>query len=39
MMGKKVLAIVLSFILVLGSSGMVFGETAQSPAFADMPDN
>ena len=39
MMGKKALAIVLSFILVLGSSGMVFGETAQSPAFADMPDN
>ncbi|MFA7660969.1 MAG: S-layer homology domain-containing protein, partial [Anaerovoracaceae bacterium] len=38
-MGRKVLAIVLSLALVLGSVGMAFGETSESSAFADMPDN
>ncbi|NLT46781.1 MAG: hypothetical protein GXX92_00060 [Clostridiales bacterium] len=38
-MMRKVLSIVLSFALVLGSMGMAFGETTEGSAFADMPDN
>jgi hypothetical protein len=36
---RKVLSIVLSLALVLGSMGMAFGETTEGSAFADMPDN